>query len=193
MLKRRRGPDEFADDHPRGATAIRRKRRRSRTATGAAADQAGCLTGLDGGAGGIRTLDTVLPYTHFPGERLRPLGHRSAYRWMGDHVGKAARLGNLAAGLGKPLCGAPMRRFGSPPSADEIEAIARGALQALPRPFADSIGDIVMQVEEFADDATLDSLGIEDAFELSGLYEGVPLTERSVDQSGILPERVRLF
>ncbi len=33
---------------------------------------------LGGGAGGIRTLDTVLPYTHFPGERLRPLGHRSA-------------------------------------------------------------------------------------------------------------------
>jgi hypothetical protein len=33
---------------------------------------------LAGGAGGIRTLDTVLPYTHFPGERLRPLGHRSA-------------------------------------------------------------------------------------------------------------------
>src|ERR1700754_5236332 len=33
---------------------------------------------VNGGAGGIRTLDTVLPYTHFPGERLRPLGHRSA-------------------------------------------------------------------------------------------------------------------
>ena len=31
-----------------------------------------------GGAGGIRTLDTLLTYTHFPGERLRPLGHRSA-------------------------------------------------------------------------------------------------------------------
>src|SRR5205085_1578235 len=31
-----------------------------------------------GGAGGIRTLDTLLAYTHFPGERLRPLGHRSA-------------------------------------------------------------------------------------------------------------------
>ena len=29
-----------------------------------------------GGEGGIRTLDT-LPYTHFPGVRLRPLGHRS--------------------------------------------------------------------------------------------------------------------
>ena len=39
-----------------------------------------------GGAGGIRTLDTVLPYTHFPGERLRPLGHRSAFRWKGAHL-----------------------------------------------------------------------------------------------------------
>ena len=86
-----------------------------------------------------------------------------------------------------------MRRFGPPPSADEIEAIARTALRALSRPFADSIGDIVLQVEEFADDATLDNLGIEDPFELSGLYEGVPLTERSVEQSGVLPERVRLF
>lgn len=36
-----------------------------------------------GGAGGIRTLDTLLTYTHFPGERLRPLGHRSALLWKG--------------------------------------------------------------------------------------------------------------
>jgi hypothetical protein len=26
---------------------------------------------------GIRTLDTFLTYTHFPGVRLRPLGHLS--------------------------------------------------------------------------------------------------------------------
>ena len=31
-----------------------------------------------GGAAGIRTLDGLLTHTHFPGERLRPLGHRSA-------------------------------------------------------------------------------------------------------------------
>ena len=36
-----------------------------------------------GGAGGIRTLDTLLTYTHFPGERLRPLGHRSACPGIG--------------------------------------------------------------------------------------------------------------
>jgi len=41
--------------------------------------------------------------------------------------------------------------------------------------------------------ATLDHFAIEDPFDLSGLYEGVPLTQRSVDQSGTLPERIRLF
>src|SRR3954453_18401640 len=86
-----------------------------------------------------------------------------------------------------------MRSFGAAPSADEIEALARRALNALPRPFADSLGEVVLMVEEFADDATLRSLGIDDPFDLSGVYEGVPLTERSVDHSGTLPERVRLF
>ena len=86
-----------------------------------------------------------------------------------------------------------MRALGTPPSADEIEAIARRTLDALPEPFAGSLPDIVLQVEEFADDETLEAMGIEDPFELTGIYEGVPLTERSVDQSGVLPECVRLF
>ena len=86
-----------------------------------------------------------------------------------------------------------MRRFGPPPSADEIEAIARAALAALAGEFRDSLGDVVFQVEDFADDATLREMGIDDPFDLSGLYEGVPLTERSVEQSGTLPERIRLF
>ena len=33
--------------------------------------------GNNGGWGGIRTHDTLLTYTHFPGARLRPLGHPS--------------------------------------------------------------------------------------------------------------------
>jgi predicted Zn-dependent protease with MMP-like domain len=86
-----------------------------------------------------------------------------------------------------------MRPFGPPPSADEIEAIARRALESLPEPFTQSLGDVVLLVEEFADDETLDAMGIEDPFDLSGLYEGIPLTERSVEQSGTLPERIRLF
>jgi len=86
-----------------------------------------------------------------------------------------------------------MRRFGPPPSADEIEAIARDTLLRLPEPFSDSIGDIVLLVPDFADDETLRQMGMDDPFELSGLYEGIPLTERSVEQSGTLPERIFLY
>ena len=71
--------------------------------------------------------------------------------------------------------------------------IARATLKALPEPFANSLDDVVLLVEDFADDETLEAMGIDDPFELSGIYEGVPLTERSVDQSGTLPERIRLF
>jgi predicted Zn-dependent protease with MMP-like domain len=86
-----------------------------------------------------------------------------------------------------------MRRFGQPPSADEIEAIARDTLRRLPEPFSESIGDIVLLVHDFADDETLRAMGMDDPFELSGLYEGIPLTERSVEQSGTLPERIFLY
>src|SRR5574338_1285523 len=86
-----------------------------------------------------------------------------------------------------------MRRFENPPSADEMEAIARRALLSLPEPFAGHLSDVVLLIDEFADDETLDAMGIEDPFDLTGIYEGVPLTERSVEQSGTLPERVRLF
>ena len=45
-------------------------------------DRENAFAGENGGEEGIRTLDT-LPYTHFPGVRLRPLGHLSA-RGLGD-------------------------------------------------------------------------------------------------------------
>ena len=86
-----------------------------------------------------------------------------------------------------------MRRFEIPPSADEMEAIARRALLSLPEPFAGHLRDVVLLIEEFADDETLEAMGIEDPFDLTGIYEGIPLTERSVDQSGTLPDKIRLF
>lgn len=86
-----------------------------------------------------------------------------------------------------------MRSFGYPPSTEEIEAIARAAMKQLPEPFAASLGDIVLKVADFADAETLAKVGLDHRFQLSGLYEGVPLTERSVSQSGTMPERILLF
>ena len=86
-----------------------------------------------------------------------------------------------------------MRRLGPPPSAQEIEAVARRALDSLPEPFGGHLEGVVLLVEEFADDETLEAMGIDEPFDLTGIYEGVPLTERSVDHSGTLPDRIRLF
>ena len=86
-----------------------------------------------------------------------------------------------------------MRPFGIPPSADEMEAFARRALEALPAPFSDHLKDVVLLIEDFADDETLDAMEIEDPFDLTGIYEGIPLTERSVEHSGTMPDRIRLF
>ena len=86
-----------------------------------------------------------------------------------------------------------MRRFGTPPSADEMEAIARRALKTLPEPFAGHLRDVVLLVEDFADEPTLAAMGIEEPFDLTGIYEGIPITERSVEHSGTLPDRIRLF
>ena len=85
------------------------------------------------------------------------------------------------------------RRFGAAPSAADIEAIARRTLDALPEPFASHLRDVVLLVEEFASDEILQSMGIEDPFDLTGLYEGLPLNQKSVDISGTLPDRILLF
>ena len=86
-----------------------------------------------------------------------------------------------------------VRRFDLPPSADEIEAIARTALIGLPEPFASHLGDVVLQVDELADEELLRELGIDHPLDLTGAYEGVPVGEKSVDAPSQLPDRIRLF
>ena len=85
------------------------------------------------------------------------------------------------------------RTFGTAPTANEIEALALAALALLPAQFRAHLGEVVVRVEEFADDETLAALGIDDPFDLTGLYEGVPLGDKSISASGTLPNRIRLF
>lgn len=85
------------------------------------------------------------------------------------------------------------RRFDHPPSAEEIEAIARDAMQKLPEPFAGHLRHVVLQIDEYADDALLAEMGIDHPLDLTGVYEGIPVNQRSVETSGTLPDRIRLF
>jgi len=83
--------------------------------------------------------------------------------------------------------------WGEAPDADAIEALARAAIARLPDLFRNHLGDVVLRVEEFADDATLDEMGIENPFELSGLYRGRPVGVKSIDDSGALPDMIFLY
>lgn len=79
------------------------------------------------------------------------------------------------------------------PDAALIEALARAALDRIPAPFAEHLRDVVLIVEEWADDETLDALGIEDPYDLTGLYAGRPVGEKSAFESGALPDRIHLY
>ena len=85
------------------------------------------------------------------------------------------------------------RTFGPAPSLDEIEALARAAMARLPEPFSLHLADVVLRVEDFADDETLAELGIADAFELTGVYEGLPLGQKESGAVAAMPDRIRLF
>ena len=79
------------------------------------------------------------------------------------------------------------------PDAERIEAIARATIAKLPAEFARHLANVVLRIEEFADDATLGEMGIENPFELTGLYTGLPVGSKSVDHSGTMPDMIHLF
>ena len=82
---------------------------------------------------------------------------------------------------------------GGAPDADALFAMAEAALANMPAVFVPHIEGVVVSIEEFADDEVLASLDIEHPYELTGLYEGRPLTERSIGESGGRPDRVTLY
>jgi predicted Zn-dependent protease with MMP-like domain len=79
------------------------------------------------------------------------------------------------------------------PDAAAIERLAEQAIARLPEMFRRHLANVVLRIEEFADDEVLRQLEIEDPFELSGLYQGRPVSEESSWASGDLPPMVHLY
>jgi predicted Zn-dependent protease with MMP-like domain len=77
------------------------------------------------------------------------------------------------------------------PSLDDFAAMAEQAFAELPDNFRTMAGDVELRVAEFADEDVLEELGIEDPFELTGLYHGVDLSRRSVFDA--TPRRSMVF
>ena len=79
------------------------------------------------------------------------------------------------------------------PAAAEFEAEARAVMARLPAQFRLPLADVVLQVEEFATREQLSAVGMTDRWELTGLYEGVALPDRSQWDHDVLPSVITLF
>jgi predicted Zn-dependent protease with MMP-like domain len=79
------------------------------------------------------------------------------------------------------------------PDAAAIERLADAAIARLPETFRRYLTNVVLRVEDYADDEVLEQLGIEDAFELTGLYSGRSLDKQDSWTSGELPPMIHLY
>ena len=71
-------------------------------------------------------------------------------------------------------------RFNTPPGLADLEAVAREAYARIPQDLRKFLKDVVIQVQDFPDDETLEDLECDSPFELLGLYRGVDLGRKSV-------------
>ena len=71
--------------------------------------------------------------------------------------------------------------------------MAEAVVRTLPSEFREQMRDIVLQVEDFATPEQLAAVDLSDKWELTGLYEGEALPDRSIWSSGRMPARIWLF
>ena len=99
-----------------------------------------------------------------------------------------------------PACGiagtnhiVAMSIFNQPPSPDQMQMMAEQVLATLPQQFRDDLSEVILRVEEFATQEQLASVGLENKWHLTGLYEGRPVPDSSIWESGTMPPRIWLF
>lgn len=74
-----------------------------------------------------------------------------------------------------------------------LEQLAHETIGALPAAFREPALRIRIRVEDFPEDGMVAELDLDDPFDLTGLYDGVPLTERSVADQMTRPDVIWLF
>ena len=79
------------------------------------------------------------------------------------------------------------------PSRQQMQIMAEAAFAGLPAEFRSQLSDVVLEVEDFATPEQLESVDLDDRWQLSGLYQGEPLPDRSIWESGRMPPRIWLF
>jgi predicted Zn-dependent protease with MMP-like domain len=76
---------------------------------------------------------------------------------------------------------------------DDFSGALVKALSELPPMFHNALANVAVVVEEWPPDDLLLELGIPPDDTLYGFYHGVPLPERSVQDSGLLPDKISVY
>ncbi len=80
------------------------------------------------------------------------------------------------------------------PTLADIEALADTAFARLPQSFRRLCEGVVIRVDDFPDDETLDEMGAETEFDLLGLFRGRGLAHRgAANETGEMPNMIWLY
>ncbi len=73
-----------------------------------------------------------------------------------------------------------IERYSTPPTVADLEAVAREAYAGVPAELRRFVQNVIIRVQDFPDDETMEDLECESPFDLLGLYRGVDLSQKSV-------------
>jgi predicted Zn-dependent protease with MMP-like domain len=76
---------------------------------------------------------------------------------------------------------------------DRFEKLVEEALESLPPKFARELDNVAIVVDDIPSREQLGEVGLDEEYELLGIYEGIPLTERTRGYAGALPDRISIF
>lgn len=71
--------------------------------------------------------------------------------------------------------------------------MAEAALSAIPEALRVHLKGVAILVDDIADDATLAEMDLEHPWELTGLYRGTPLTQKSFADAPGQPDTIHLY
>lgn len=76
---------------------------------------------------------------------------------------------------------------------EQFEQLVTEAINAIPQQYADHMDNIGFVIEDSPTPEQHTRLHLHNGQTLYGLYEGVPLTRRSGNYSGVLPDKITIF
>ncbi len=86
-----------------------------------------------------------------------------------------------------------IERYSTPPTVADLEAVAREAYASVPARLRRFVQNVVVRVEDFPDDETMEDLECDSPFDLLGLYRGVDLSQKSVSDTPEDLDRIYLY